>query len=184
MMERKATPSFPTEHTLHDGTRVRIRPIGRADRDRYLAGFARLSDETRYRRFFTALPRMPEALVQRMLDTDGWNHLAIGAERIRADGSAEDAIVGVARFIRRRDDPQRAEAAVTVADELHHQGLGRILLAELGRAARARGVRRFEAQVLAGNAPMRALLGSFGAGRPRREDDRLVYEFAIARRAA
>ena len=181
-MRREET--FPS-HVLRDGTRVRLRAIGPADRERYLAGFARLSDETRYRRFFSAIPgRMPEALVRRMLDTDGWNHLAIGAERIRADGTVDAAIVGVARFIRKRDDPARAEAAVTVADELHHLGLGRLLLAELGRAAHARGVRTFEAQVLAFNAPMKALLGSFGAGKPRREDDRLVYDFPISRRAA
>jgi hypothetical protein len=182
-MDREETAA--TLHVLRDGTHVRLRAIGPADRARYLAGFARLSDETRYRRFFSALPgRMPEALVRRMLDTDGWNHLAIGAERIRADGSAEDAIVGVARFIRKRDDPVRAEAAVTVADELHHVGLGRLLLAELGRAARRRGVRSFEAQVLASNVPMRELLGSFGAGKPRREDERLVYELPLSRRAA
>jgi GNAT superfamily N-acetyltransferase len=176
---------FATEHVLRNGTRVRLRTLGREDRERYLAGFARLSDETRYRRFFSAIPqRMPEALVRRMLDTDGWNHLAIAAERIGADGRAEDAIVGVARFIRDRNDPARAEAAVTVADELHHQGLGRLLLAELARAARVRGVSRLEAQVLAGNEPMRALLRSFGAGKPRREDDRLVYELPITRRRA
>lgn len=176
---------FATEHVLRDGTRVRLRTLGREDRERYLAGFARLSDETRYKRFFSALPRrMPEALVRRMLDTDGWNHLAIAAERIGADGRAEDAIVGVARFIRNRTDPSRAEAAVTVADDLHHHGLGKLLLAQLARAARRRGVRRFEAQVLAGNGPMKALLGGFGAGKPRREDDRLVYELPITRRAA
>ena len=181
-MDREETDS---EHVLRDGTRVRLRAIGPADRELYLAGFARLSDETRYRRFFSAIPgRMPEALVRRMLDTDGWNHLAIGAERVRADGSVEDAIVGVARFIRKRDDPARAEAAVTVADELHHLGLGRLLLGALGHAARARGVESFEEQVLAFNAPMKALLGSFGAGKPRREDDRLVYELPISRRAA
>jgi RimJ/RimL family protein N-acetyltransferase len=127
---------------------------------------------------------MPEALLRRMLDTDGWNHMALGAERIGADGTAEPAIVGVARFIRRQSAPDRAEVAVTVADELHHQGLGRILLREIARRARARGILRFEAQVLAGNLPMRALLGSFGAGKPRREDERLVYDLPIARRAA
>jgi GNAT superfamily N-acetyltransferase len=171
-------------YRLRDGTRVRLRVIGPADRARLVAGFARLSPETRYRRFFSALPRMPEALLTRLLDTDGWNHLAIGAERLRADGSAEEALVGVARFIRSADAPERAETAVTVIDELQHQGLGTLLLEALADAARARGVRRFSARVLASNAPMKALLRGLGAGKPRLEDGQLLYDFALPRRAA
>jgi GNAT superfamily N-acetyltransferase len=145
-------------HRLPDGTRIRLRAIGPADRAQLLRGFERLSDETRYRRFFSAVPRMPEALVTRLLDTDGWNHLAIGAES--------------------------AETAVTVVDELQRRGLGRLLLAALGEAALARGVRRFSARVLASNAPMKGLLRSLGAARPRFESGQLLYELELPRRAA
>jgi len=171
-------------HRLRDGTLVRLRTIGPADRARLVAGFERLSPETRYKRFFSAVPRLPEGLLARLLDTDEWNHLAIGAERLRADGSAEEALVGVARFIRSASDSESAETAVTVTDELQHQGLGTLLLTALADAARARGVRRFSARVLAGNAPMKALLRGLGAGRPRLEDGQLLYDFALSRRAA
>ena len=171
-------------HRLPDGTRIRLRAIGPADRAQLLRGFERLSDETRYRRFFSAVPRMPEALVTRLLDTDGWNHLAIGAERLLPDGSPEEGLVGVARFIRSPDDPESAETAVTVVDELQRRGLGRLLLAALGEAALARGVRRFSARVLASNAPMKGLLRSLGAARPRFESGQLLYELELPRRAA
>jgi GNAT superfamily N-acetyltransferase len=188
-MERRTTLSpdgggLDRVHRLRDGTRVRLRAIGPADRRPLVAGFERLSPETRYKRFFSAVPRLPEALLARLLDTDGWNHLAIGAERLREDGSAEEALVGVARFIRSASDPASAETSVAVADELQHQGLGTLLLAALSDAARARGVQRFSARVLAGNAPMNALLRGLGAGRPRREDGQLLYDFELPRRAA
>ena len=65
---------------LPDGTRVRLRLLGPGDRAKLLAGFERLSDESRYARFFTAMPRLSETMLDRLLDTDGWKHLAIVAE--------------------------------------------------------------------------------------------------------
>jgi len=59
--------------------------LGPADREKLLAAFDRLSPESRYRRFFTATPRLPEKLLRRLLDTDGWNHFAIGAETATED---------------------------------------------------------------------------------------------------
>jgi hypothetical protein len=47
---------------LADGTSVRLRLLRREDRAKLLAGFARLSDESRYSRFFTATPRLSEAI--------------------------------------------------------------------------------------------------------------------------
>jgi acetate---CoA ligase (ADP-forming) len=53
---------------------------------------------------------------------------------------------------------QRAEVALVVGDELHGQGLGTILVGQLAQIAAARGVRTFEAGVLAHNY---AMLGVF-----------------------
>ena len=102
-------------HRLADGTEVRLRLLGPADRERLLAAFDRLSPESRYRRFFTVTPRLPEKLLRRLLDTDGWNHFAIGAETATEDPTDAEG-VGVARFIRLNDAPDVAEAAVTVVD--------------------------------------------------------------------
>jgi hypothetical protein len=49
---------------LADGRRLRVRPLGPADRDRLTALFARLSPESRYRRFLSPKPElMPRELV-------------------------------------------------------------------------------------------------------------------------
>jgi len=43
--------------------------LGPADREKLLAAFDRVSPESRYRRFFTVTPRLPEKLLRRLLDT-------------------------------------------------------------------------------------------------------------------
>ncbi len=55
----------------------------------------------------------------------------------------------------------RAEVAVEVADELHGDGLGTILLARLAQIAERRGIARFVAEVLPEN---RAMLDVFRDG--------------------
>jgi RimJ/RimL family protein N-acetyltransferase len=170
-------PVFPAEHRLHDGTRVRLRLIGPADRDKLLAGFERLSPESRYWRFFSAMPRLPPSLLTRLTDTDGRDHLAIGAELSGDDGAP---LVGVARFVRLADEPDTAEASVAVVDDLQRRGLGRLLLRELSAAARAHGVQTFRAHVLGGNERMRALLRDIDAHPTvHAEAGMLRYDFAL-----
>ena len=105
------------------GTEVRLRLLSPADREKLLAAFDRLSPESRYRRFFTVTPRLPEKLLRRLLDTDGWNHFAIGAETATEDPTDAEG-GGVARFIRLNDAPDVAEAAVTVVDHMQRRRHG------------------------------------------------------------
>jgi GNAT superfamily N-acetyltransferase len=61
-------------------------------------------------------------------------------------------LAGVARFVRDPGDPEQAELAVTVSDELQGMGLGRALGAALGDVAKSLGVRRFTASLMGTNA--------------------------------
>ena len=70
--------------------------------------------------------------------------------------------LGVGRYVRYSDDPADAEPAVTVVDHWQGRGLGSILLEEITDRARAAGVERFTAVVLASNKPMLAMLEHFG----------------------
>ena len=151
------TGDYSSTHRLADGTSVRLRLLRRGDREKLVAAFDRLSPESRYRRFFTAMPRLPEKLLRRLLDIDGWNHVAIGAETVTADPAQAEG-VGVARFIRLADEPDVAEAAVTVVDHMQRRGLGKLLVSALAQAARERGITRFRAEVLRTNEAMLALL--------------------------
>jgi len=146
-------PDYVEDRRLADGTAVRLRLLRPDDREKLLTAFEQLSAESRYTRFFTAMPRLPDATLARLLDIDGVNRLAIVAESDdRSTG------YGIARFIRLDDAPDTAEAAVVVVDEMQRRGLGKLLLARLAAAARERAITHFRAEVLRTNQAMMALV--------------------------
>ena len=166
-------------HQLTDGAIVALRWLGPEDAHRIRAGFERLSPASRYRRFFTAMPRLPDAMLARLSATDGWNHVAIGAETLPAFGGMA-AEAGVARFHRVAGRPDAAEVAVTVIDEFQGRGLGRILLRELAIAARERDVNVLVADVLPDNAPMIRLIRKLDpTALPELRDGVWTYEMSI-----
>jgi GNAT superfamily N-acetyltransferase len=75
----------------------------------------------------------------------------------------KDQGIGVARYVRMRDDPTAAEAAVVVVDGYQHLGAGTILLQLLGTSALANGITHFVGEALAENQPIRELLENLGA---------------------
>ncbi|MEW6272747.1 MAG: GNAT family N-acetyltransferase [Thermodesulfobacteriota bacterium] len=176
---RRPAGALERLHSLRDGTVVRLRPIGPADADELRAGFARLSPESRYRRFFSPVPRLPDAMVRRLTATGGWNHVALAAESIPLyDGPPEP--LGVVRFIRFAGRPNAAEVAISVIDEMQGRGLGVVLLGALAELARAEGVTTFVATVLADNEPMHRLIRRIGrVATVRREQGTYVYEVRL-----
>jgi GNAT superfamily N-acetyltransferase len=168
-------------HSLHDGTLVRLRHLGPDDADELRAGFAQLSPESRYRRFFSSIPRLPEPLLRRLVGTDGHRHVALVAESLPHDDEPP-APLGVARFIRVAGRASAAEVAVTVIDDMHGRGLGRLLLEAIAVLAREHGVATLVASVLADNAPMNALIRRLGrVAALRNEQGVLQYEVALQR---
>jgi RimJ/RimL family protein N-acetyltransferase len=144
---------------LRDGTPVLVRPVRPNDKELLRQGFDRLSPASRYRRFLAPVDELSEAELRYLTEIDYVDHFAWAA--VRADRPGEG--IGVARYIRLKEEPEVAEAAVTVIDEYQGKGLGTLLLALLGAAAVAAGIRTFRAYVLEGNVPMRDLLETLGA---------------------
>jgi GNAT superfamily N-acetyltransferase len=140
---------------LIDGTEIRIRQIRADDKEQLAASFARLSDQSRLRRFLGPKPRLTKSDLRYLTEVDGTNHWAIVAL------SGGD-IVGVARWVRAVDDPKAAEAAVVVSDELQGRGLGKILARHIADSARKRGIRRIRASIMSDNPPAHALLRVIG----------------------
>jgi RimJ/RimL family protein N-acetyltransferase len=163
---------------LEDGTEVLLRLVGPEDKALLVDGFARLSPQARYRRFFSTKQHLTAGELRYFTEFDGLNHLALGAIRLRTDGSEEG--IAVARFVRASDDPRAAEAAVVVVDEFQQRGLGRLLLDRLVAAARERGIDRFRATTLAENPAARALMAELG-GVPHSSlgDDTLSVEVTL-----
>jgi GNAT superfamily N-acetyltransferase len=172
-------PDYEEVRRLADGTSVRLRLLRADDRAKLLAGFAELSDASRYTRFFTAMPELPDKMVERLLHTDGWNHVAIAAEAGDVDPASAPGY-GVARFLRLEETPDVAEAAVVVVDRMQRRGLGKLLLARLAAAARERGVTRFRAEVLRTNHAVVSLLDDLdGQAHPRFDGSVAIYELAL-----
>ena len=87
--------------------------------------------------------------------------------------------MGIARYVRHRDDPHTAEIAVTIVDDWQGRGLGTELLTRLSDRACQEGIRRFTAAVAADNAAMAGLLRNFGGEQVRREFGTHEYEIDL-----
>ncbi len=71
--------------------------------------------------------------------------------------------VGVARWVRRSDDPTAAEVAVTVLDAYQRRGIGTLVLVILAERAVARGIHTFVALVMWENDTLLTDLRHIGA---------------------
>lgn len=148
---------YQEDVTLADGLRLRIRLVRPSDKLLLERGFQRLSPASRYRRFLTARDHLSAAELRYLTECDGIDHVGIGAVTC-VDGDGEEEGVGIARFIRNRERPETADAAVAVIDEYQRRGIGHLLLSRLIEAARERGIKSFSCDVLASNQEMRDMI--------------------------
>lgn len=151
----RGADSEGVELELNDESWVRIRPIRPDDKDALLAGFERLSEDSRYKRFLAPMETLTSSQLAYLTEVDHHDHEALVA--CDADGS----IVAVGRYVR-EPGSDRSEAAVTVADDWQGKGLGTALTRLLAARAVEEGIHVFTAMLLARNADMRGLLEAVG----------------------
>lgn len=128
-----------------------------SDKDLMKAAFALLSPKSRYSRFFAPTAKLTASALHYFTEIDHHDHEAL----IALDEAG--AMVGVARYVRKADDPAAGELAVTVADAWQGHGVGTALVALLADLARSAGIERFTGDVLWDNDPMHELLREFGS---------------------
>jgi GNAT superfamily N-acetyltransferase len=169
------------ELTLPKGQRIRLRLVRPDDKERLRAGFATLSPESRFLRFFTQKESLTNAELRYLTECDQESHVALGAVALDENGVEAEGL-GVARYVTLPERPSTAEVAVAIVDRMHGQGLGRLLLSRLVAAARERGVARLRVEFLEKNVAMRSLVEQLAddtellAGS---EDGVMAVEFAI-----
>lgn len=146
--------------TLLDGTHVVMRPVRREDKAAFADGFDRLSDRSRFMRFLGGVTRMTPGLLAKLTEVDHVDHEAWVA---MTPDEPDHMGIGVARYVRLREEPDTAEPAVTVVDAYQNRGVGSTLLEVISAAARANGVKRFRAFVSVDNYPMLHILRRLGA---------------------
>src|ERR1700691_5492611 len=100
---------------LRSGDVVRIRPVRPDDAPALARAYTNLGEQSRYRRFFTAMPELPETTLKAAVDVDQVDHEVLVAVPLL---SAE--IVGVCRVIGRPETPLMREVDV---DHVVHEAL-------------------------------------------------------------
>lgn len=166
--------SLQYEATLEDGRPLLFRLIRPDDKDILLAGFQRLSDHSRYERFFTHLESLSAEQLRYLTEVDHQNHSAWIAV---AENELSPVGAGVGRWVRLKDDPECAEVAVTVVDDFQRRGLGRTLLYLCATSALEHGISAFRAWVLGSNHATLTMLERIGANRGRWEAG--VFEVTV-----
>jgi GNAT superfamily N-acetyltransferase len=164
--ERGLAREDTAEHVvLRDGSEVLIRSVRPEDKPLFAAGWSRLSDETVYRRFLQPRNTLTVGELAFFTEIDHVDHEAIGAlDAVTREG------VGVARYVRDRERPHVAEAAVLVVDLWQGRGLGGKLLRRLTARAKENRIRAFSAALLAENEAMLTLFEQLGEVNVTRRD--------------
>ncbi|NJQ04478.1 bifunctional acetate--CoA ligase family protein/GNAT family N-acetyltransferase [Streptomyces lonarensis] len=151
-------PSYPdhweADIVLRDGGTARLRPITAADADRLVSFFERVSEESKYYRFFAPYPRLSARDVHRFTHHDYVDRVGLAA----TVGGEFIATVRYDRIDERgraaSGDADSAEVAFLVEDAHQGRGLASSLLEHIAACARERGIRRFAAEVLPANNKM------------------------------
>ena len=158
LTEPAACPSELEDHIVLSNLRLlRIRPLRRCEESTITDLYDHLSPRTRYLRFFSPMPTLPDYIVRMLACVDYRGHLALVAEHDNGNGTE---IVGLASFA--AIDDGQVEVALVVRDDWQRQRLGTELAGRLLRAAEARGFHRFIANVLWDSVAIRKLLKSLG----------------------
>ena len=148
-----ADPTVNSNITLPNGRHVGIRALRHGELNTVRELCARLSLRTRYLRFFSPMPVLPESLLRMLADVDDPRRLALIAELDDVDGGS---VVALGNMVALDDD--HAELGLVVADAWQRQGIGIALAARLLHEADLRGFRRFVVHGLWDNPAFRPVL--------------------------
>ena len=152
------------EHRLDDGGRVLLRPIRAEDAEQLREGFQRLSERSRFLRFFTPMATLPDEWAARLTDLDHSTHRAwVAYDPDAADVAPPGLGVGVARLIELDDEPTAAEAAIAITDDNQGRGIGRLMLEVVVGTAVAAGYETLVTNVLRENHRMLELVRGIGS---------------------
>jgi acyl-CoA synthetase (NDP forming)/GNAT superfamily N-acetyltransferase len=155
--EQAPGPEYPerweADVVLRDGGTALLRPIRPEDAGLLVEFYARVSDQSKYFRFFAPYPRLSDRDVKRFTEVDHKDRVAlivtVGAE-----------MIAVGRYDRIAST--QAEVAFLVQDDHQGRGVGSVLLEHLAQGARENGIKRFIAEVLPDNRRMTGVFEEAG----------------------
>ncbi|MBU0825545.1 MAG: GNAT family N-acetyltransferase [Alphaproteobacteria bacterium] len=156
----KAIADVVVRSVLNNGTVVCLRTITPDDEQLLRDGIAKLSAESRYLRFFSPVPILPDAVIERLVDVDGHDHIAWGAICTECEGQPA---IGAVHAVRYGDGGRTGEFSVAVVDEFQGQGLARMMTAALLVHCLSEGLAVLDVHILSENAAAKRLVKSLAA---------------------
>ncbi|QYN32165.1 GNAT family N-acetyltransferase [Pseudonocardia sp. DSM 110487] len=127
-----------------------VQPLDRARAEAAVdAVFAGLSPRSRYLRFHSPVPRLPESVRARLVDIDGIRHAAVVAE------ARDLGPIGIAQVFGAGNGT--ADVAVAVVDAWQRRGIGRRLLTSVAALAEEIGYTELRGSILPENVAMQRL---------------------------
>lgn len=152
---------------LADGTNIKIRPIRPEDASIEQSFVRKLSPQSKYFRFMASLNELTQPMLIRFTQLDYNRELALIAVLERPEQETE---LGVARYVM-NPDGESCEFALVIADEWQNKGIGSRLMNALIEAARQRGFKIMDGEILASNQNMLKLVANLGFSiRPNPDD--------------
>ena len=142
--------------TLPNQRHLHLRALRRCEEDPIRELDAHVSVQTRYFRFLSPFPQLPDSLVRLLACVDYRRTLALVVE----DDEAPHEIVGLGSY--GAVDDHHAEVALMVRDDWQRQHVGSELAERVLRAAERRGFDRFIVHLHSDNVAIRKLLQRVG----------------------
>ncbi len=149
---------WTSQSSARNGLQLCMRPLRPDDRDREIEFINSLSERSRFFRLMTPLKFLPPHLLDRLMDIDYDRRMAFVAT---VEHEGREQFVGIARY-GETDRADTVELGITVTDRWQRCGIARLLIDELLRFARWRGIQHIEGIVLHDNLPMIELAKGLG----------------------
>lgn len=152
-------PSHLVKHwRLPNGTDVTIRPIRPEDADLEQEFTKNLSQESRYFRFMQSLQELSPTMLVRLTQIDYDREMALVAV---TEQDGKECELGTARYAI-NPDGESCEFALVISDQWQHRGIAQRLMTSLMDAARTKGLKVMQGDVLTNNQNMLKLMNKLG----------------------
>jgi RimJ/RimL family protein N-acetyltransferase len=176
-MTTRPPEDYTVTLALKDGRHVTLRPIALHDAAGLQEGYARLSAESIYMRFFTTATELSEDQAQEFATVDYHDRMAFVGEALE-DG--QPRIVAVARYsVVPGATPRTAEAGIVVRDDYQSNGLGKLSMTHLVRYAQQQGIKIFYGTIHTTNNRILKFISTSGLPSDRTMLEPGVWEYHI-----
>ncbi|MBV7302966.1 GNAT family N-acetyltransferase [Corynebacterium sp. TAE3-ERU2] len=170
-----STAAWDADVILYDGSVATVRAVRDSDRPLLVEFYTRVSDASKYLRFFSAHPTLSES------DLDSWVQVD-HRDTVTLVLTMREQIIATAHYgVVDKLLPQRvADVSFLVQDDAQGKGAANILLEHLAQAGRDNKVERFFAEMLTQNRAMVHVFRRAGYEvRPELEDGFITVDFQI-----